>query len=203
MWTHFTLMGTFVSFTAVLGQPYLVSAQGRTPAAASGLLSVVVVGFVLVSTAAGQAGSRRPWLRARLVAGSAAVGLVCWAVLVAVPGPLPQAVLVPVLFLIGAAGGVSMLAFDLARTANHGHQAGIASGVANMGGFCFAVVAELGVGMLLDALVGHGVAAPLAHRLSFGVVLVMALAGTVRLAMLHAHAGVRPHHRLPEGSFAG
>jgi hypothetical protein len=72
-----------------------------------------------------------------------------------------------------------------------------------MGGFCFAVVAELGVGILLDALVGHGVAAPLAHRLSFGVALVMALAGTVRLAMLHAHAGVRPHHRLPEGSFAG
>lgn len=203
MWTHFTLMGTFVSFTAVLGQPYLVSAQGRTPAAASGLLSVVVIGFVLVSTAAGQVGSRRPWLRARLVAGSAAVGLMCWAVLVAVPGPLPQAVLVPVLFLIGAAGGVSMLAFDLARTANHGHRAGIASGVANMGGFCFAVVAELGVGMLLDALVGHGVAAPLAHRLAFGVVLTMALAGTVRVAMLHTHAGVRPHPRLPEGAFAG
>lgn len=192
MWTHFTLMGTFVSFTAVLGQPYLVSAQGRTPGAASGLLSVVVIGFVLVSTAAGQLGSRRPELRARLVATSASISAVCWLVLVAIPGPLPTAVLAPVLFLIGASGGVSMLAFDLARTANQGHQAGIASGVANMGGFCFAVVAELGVGILVDALAGHGVAAPAAHRLAFGVVLVMALAGTFRLFRLHGHAGVRP-----------
>jgi MFS family permease len=192
MWTHFTLMGTFVSFTAVLGQPYLVSTQGRTPAAASGLLSVVVIGFVLASTAAGQLASRRPWVRARLVAASAVVSTLCWAVLVAVPGPLPLAVLAPVLFLIGAAGGVSMLAFDLARSANHGHQAGIASGVANMGGFCFAVVAELGAGILLDALMAHGMAAPPAHRLAFGVVLVLAIFGTVRLVRLHGHAGVRP-----------
>ncbi|HVW41405.1 MAG TPA: MFS transporter [Amycolatopsis sp.] len=192
MWTHFTLMGTFVSFTAVLGQPYLVSAQGRTSGAASALLSVVVIGFVLVSTVAGQIGSRRPGARANLVATAAVLSAACWLVLVVVPGPLPTAVLAPVLFLIGAAGGVSMLAFDLARTANHGHQAGVASGVANMGGFGFAVVAELGVGILLDALVGHGVAAPTAHRLAFGVVLVMALAGTFRLVRLHAQAGVRP-----------
>ncbi|TVT01630.1 MFS transporter [Amycolatopsis bartoniae] len=192
MWSHFTLMGTFVSFTAVLGQPYLVSAQGRTPGAASGLLTVVVVGFALVSAVAGQVASRRPDLRGRLVATAASVSVACWAVLVAVPGPLPQAVLAPVLFLLGGAGGVSMLAFDLARTSNRGHQAGIASGVANMGGFCFAVVAELGVGVLLDALVAHGIAAPLAHRLAFGVVLLLALAGTVRLLTLHRHAGIQP-----------
>lgn len=192
MWTHYTLMGTFVSFTAVLGQPYLVSAQGHTPGAASGLLSVVVIGFVVVSTIAGQIGSRRPDARANLVATAAVVSAVCWIVLVAVPGPLPGFVLGPVLFLIGAAGGVSMLAFDLARTSNHGHQAGVASGVANMGGFCFAVVAELGVGILLDTLVAHGVAEATAHRLAFGVVLVMALIGTFRLVRLHSHAGVQP-----------
>ncbi|HVV13164.1 MFS transporter [Amycolatopsis sp.] len=188
MWTHFTLMGTFVSFTAVLGQPYLVSAQGRTPGGASALLTVVVIGFVLVSTAAGQIGSRRPDLRGTLVATAAAVSTLCWVVLVAVPGPLPQVVLAPVLFLIGAAGGVSMLAFDLARTSNHGHRGGIASGIANMGGFSFAVVAELGVGVLIDVLGGDA----LAHRLAFGVVLVLAVAGTFRLFRLHGHAGVRP-----------
>jgi hypothetical protein len=120
------------------------------------------------------------------------VSTVCWALLVVTPGPLPQPALVPVLFLIGAAGGVSMLAFDLARSANEGHQAGIASGVANMGGFCFAVVAELAAGVLLDTLMAHGVAAPAAHRLAFGVVLVLAIFGTFRLARLHNHAGARP-----------
>ncbi|WAL64959.1 MFS transporter [Amycolatopsis cynarae] len=192
MWTHFTLMGGFVSFTAVLGQPYLVSAQGRTAAAASGLLGAMVLGFVVASTAAGQLASHRPGLRAPLVAGSAVTGTLCWVVLVAVPGPLPQAALATALIVIGAAGGVSMLAFDLARSANHGHQAGIASGVANMGGFVFAVVAELAVGVLLDALLAHGVAAPQAHRLAFGVVLAMSVAGTARLATLHRHAGVLP-----------
>ncbi|MFJ8818388.1 MULTISPECIES: MFS transporter [Amycolatopsis] len=192
MWTHFTLMGAFVTFTAVLGQPYLVHAQGRTPAAASALLTVVVGGFVLAGTFAGQLASRRPGVRGPMVAWAAVVSVACWAVLVVVPGPLPVAVLGPVLFLIGAAGAVSMLAFDLARSANHGHQAGVASGVANMGGFTFAVVAELGAGLLLDELLRHGVAGPLAYRLSFLVALAMGLTGTVRLLTLHKHAGVRP-----------
>ncbi|WP_431908541.1 MFS transporter [Amycolatopsis thermoflava] len=192
MWTHFTLMGAFVTFTAVLGQPYLVHAQGRTPAAASALLTVVVGGFVLAGTFAGQLASRRPGVRGPMVAWAAVVSVACWAVLVVVPGPLPVAVLGPVLFLIGAAGAVSMLAFDLARSANHGHQAGVASGVANMGGFTFAVVAELGAGLLLDELLRHGMAGPLAYRLSFLVALAMGLTGTVRLLTLHKHAGVRP-----------
>ncbi|GAB3585463.1 MFS transporter [Amycolatopsis endophytica] len=191
MWTHFTLMGAFVTFTAVLGQPYLVHAQERSSSEASALLTVVVVGFVLVGTIAGQLGSRRPSSRGALVAASAVVSVLCWAVLVVVPGPLPVAVLGPVLFLIGAAGAVSMLAFDLARSANHGHQAGVASGVANMGGFTFAVVAELGAGVLLDELLRHGVDVALAYRLSFLVALVMGLAGTVRLLALNSHAGVR------------
>ncbi|MDQ0377346.1 MFS transporter [Amycolatopsis thermophila] len=194
MWTHFTLMGAFVTFTAVLGQPYLVHAQGRTPAAASALLTVVVVGFVLVGTFAGQLASRRPGVRGPMVAVAAVVSVLCWTVLVAVPGPLPVVVLGPVLFLIGAAGAVSMLAFDLARSANHGHRAGVASGVANMGGFTFAVVAELGAGLLLDELLRHGVGGPPAYRLSFLVALVMGLAGTVRLVMLHRHAGVLSPH---------
>jgi len=195
MWAHFTLMGAFVTFTAVLGQPYLVHAQGRTPAAAGALLTVVVAGFVLAGTVAGQLGSRRPAWRGPLVATAAVVEVVCWAVLVALPGPLPVAVLGPVLFLIGAAGSVSMLAFDLARSANHGHQAGVASGVANMGGFTFAVVAELAAGVVLDELLRGGVEPPLAFRLSFLVALVMALIGTVRLVALNRHAGVRSPRR--------
>lgn len=192
MWAHFTLMGAFVAFTAVLGQPYLVSAQARTAGQASVLLSVVVIGFVVASTAAGQLASRRPGLRGGIVRAAATVDVLCWAMLVVLPGPLPQAVLAPVLFLIGAAGGVSMLAFDLTRTANPGHRGGIASGMVNMGGFTFAFLAELAVGVLVDFLAGHGADAALAHRLAFGVVLAMALGGTFRLYRLHSHAGAQP-----------
>ncbi|PXY37455.1 hypothetical protein BA062_05970 [Prauserella flavalba] len=192
MWTHFTLMGTFVSFSAVLGQPYLVGAHALSEGTASTLLGVVVLGFVLASTAAGQLASRRPGVRGALVLGAAVAAITGSALLVALPASAPATVLAPVLFVIGAGGGVSMLAFDLARSANHGHRAGIASGIANMGGFTFAVVAQLGVGIALDALTGAGVPESTAHRLAFGVPLVLALAGITRVVVLHRHAGALP-----------
>ncbi|PWV71981.1 Nitrate/nitrite transporter NarK [Prauserella marina] len=189
MWTHFTLMGTFVSFTAVLGQPYLVTAHARTPAAAGSLLAVVVLGFVLVSTAGGRLASRRPSVRAPLVLGAAVVTTACGALLVAVPGPAPTWLLAAALFLIGACGGVSMLAFDLARSSNAVHRAGIATGVANMGGFGFAVVAQLGTGVLLDTLSGSGMAPPSAHRAAFAVPLALAAGGLLAMIRSHRYAG--------------
>ncbi|MBK1788835.1 MFS transporter [Prauserella sp. ASG 168] len=192
LWCHFTLMGTFVSFSAVLGQPYLVGAHGLSESTASTLLGVLVIGFVLVSTASGQLASRRPGVRGPLVLGAALVAIGCSALLVALPERVSAAVLAVVLFLVGACGGVSMLAFDLARSSNHGHRSGLATGVANMGGFTFAVIAQFGVGIVLDALVGAGVSASTAHRLSFAVPLVLALGGLSRVVLLHRHAGVLP-----------
>ncbi|PXY19801.1 hypothetical protein BAY59_32530 [Prauserella coralliicola] len=192
MWTHFTLMGTFVSFSAVLGQPYLVGAHALSEGTAGTLLGVVVLGFVLASTAAGQLASRRPGVRGALVLGAAVAAVTCSALLVALPASTPATVLALVLFVVGAGGGVSMLAFDLARSANRGHRAGIASGVANMGGFTFAVVAQFGAGIALDALTDAGLPQSSAHRVAFGVPLVLALAGITRVVALHRHAGALP-----------
>ncbi|MEU6643786.1 MFS transporter [Saccharomonospora sp. NPDC046836] len=192
MWTHFTLLGTFVSFTAVLGQPYLVGAYGLARSTASGLLGLAVIGYVLTSTAAGQFASRQPAARGRLALGAAFAMTAFVALLVVLPGSAPVGLLTPVVFAVGAAGGVNVLAFDLARSANHGHRTGIATGVANMGGFTFAVMAQLGVGVVLDALIGAGMQPANAHRLAFGVPLALAVLGAVQVMCLHRHGGVVP-----------
>ncbi|MFC4004186.1 nitrate/nitrite transporter [Prauserella oleivorans] len=192
LFTHFTLMGSFVTFTAVLGQPYLVGAHRLSEGTAGALLAVVVVGFVVSSTAAGQLASRRPAARGGLVLAAVLLALGCSALLVALPAAAPAWVLAVVLAAIGVGGGVSMLAFDLARSANPGHRAGVASGLANMGGFTFAVVAQLGAGVLLDALLAAGVRDENAHRLAFGVPLALAVAGVIGVVRLRAHAGTPP-----------
>ncbi|OLT44723.1 hypothetical protein BJF85_19860 [Saccharomonospora sp. CUA-673] len=187
--THFVLMGTFVSFTAVLGQPFLVAAYGLSAGAAAGLVTVVVLGFVLSSTAAGQLASRRPDLRSPLVLGAVVAMLGGAALLVALPASAGAAALLPALIAIGVGGGVSMLAFDLARSASPDHRAGVASGLANMGGFTFAVIAQLGVGVVVDVLLASGMSDGLAQRVGFAVPLTLACAGAVGVFLLRRSAG--------------
>ncbi|WP_253865920.1 MFS transporter [Prauserella halophila] len=194
--THFVLMGSFVSFTAVLGQPYLVAAHGLSGGAAAGLVTVVVLGFVGSSTGAGQLASRRPQVRGRLVLGAGTLVVCGGAALVVLPAGATVATLLPALVALGVGGGVSMLAFDLARSASPAHRAGVASGLANMGGFTFAVVSQLGAGLAIDGLLAAGVAPAGAHRYAFGIPLVLAMAGLAGMVRLRGYAGTAP----PPGS---
>ncbi|WP_246134838.1 MFS transporter [Prauserella rugosa] len=187
--THFVLMGSFVSFTAVLGQPYLVAAHGLTESGAAGLVTVVVLGFVVSSTVAGQVASRRPDLRSGLVLGAVAIALCGAVLLTALPASAPVWTLLPAMVALGVGGGVSMLAFDLARSSSPQHRGGIASGLANMGGFTFAVVSQLGVGLAVDGLLAAGVTEVDAQRYAFGVPLVLAVLGAVAVLRLRGSAG--------------
>lgn len=189
LWTHFTLMGAFVSVTAALGQPYLVGAHSLSRDTAAILLAVAVLGFVAGSTAAGRAAGAKPELRGSIALASALAITTSLLVLVAAPGPAPLPVLGFVLFVLGAAGGTSMVAFDLARTANLPQHSGAASGIVNVGGFSFAVTAQLTTGLLLDALHTSGMSPAPAHRLAFAPVLALAVAGTVLIARSRRHAG--------------
>lgn len=192
MWTHFTLMGGFISVTAVLGQPHLVGARGLSTSAASGLIAASVIGFVIGSTAAGRFAGARPHLRGPLVLSCAAGMTAALTALVALPAGTPAAVIGVVLFVMGACGGPSMVAFDLARTANRPERSGVATGTANIGGFSFAVVAQLTAGATLDALLATTLSPDLAHRLAFVPVVVLAATGVLLIARNHRHAGRPP-----------
>lgn len=151
-WVHFVLMAQFVAVSTLWGSPWLIQAQGYSPAGAGTMLMLCVVAFLVGSWLSGRyltGGTRRRetgtlWL-------SVAVAT-SWAVVIGWPGPLPFGVLLAVLVIIGVGGGGAMLAFDGARSANLAHRSGTASGVVNMGGFLAAVLIQAGVGGVLSVL---------------------------------------------------
>lgn len=192
MWTHFTLMGGFISVTAVLGQPHLVGARGLTTSAAGGLIAVSVIGFVIGSTVAGRLAGARPHLRGPIVLSCAAGMTAALTALVALPAGTPAAVIGAVLVVLGVCGGPSMVAFDLARTANHPGRSGVATGTANIGGFTFAVAAQLAAGASLDALLATALPEDLAHRLAFLPVATLAAVGALLIARNRRYAGRPP-----------
>ncbi|MHB8295934.1 MAG: MFS transporter [Acidimicrobiales bacterium] len=199
LWAHFVLMGSFLAFTALWGQPYLVQSEGLGAGQASLLLAYVVVSFIVAAPLAGRLASRAPGRRGPLVKVAGAMTAVSWALLAGWPGHMPLVVLVACLSVLGAAGGVGMVAFDIARSANPGAAGGAATGVVNVGGFGFAVAAELIVGQVLQSLAGGHAPAPSDYAVAFGAVCLMTLGGLagVVAAARRCAATPAPQSHLP------
>lgn len=182
LWSHFTLMSSFMVLATLWGYPYLVRGLGMAPGSARLALTLTAAAPLAVSPLMGWVAAHRPGLRGRLVVSIAAVLALAWLTAVTWPGghlPVPLAV---VLVLVSATGSAaSMLAFDFARDANPPERGGVASGVVNVGGFSAAMTASLSAGALLDA--GGGYDAP-SFRLAFVPITAMVVLGTVRLAVL-------------------
>lgn len=176
-WVHFVLMAQFLAVTTLWGGPWLTKSQGHGQAEVGSLLMLSVLGFIVGSWFAGQYISGRPQRRDRFTLGLSTAVVLVWAVLVVCPGTLPMPLLVMALVLIGAGGGGAMLAFDGARMANAAHRSGTASGVVNMGGFSAAVLIQLLVGAVLQAV--SDLPAAQAYRWAFTPVLVLMAAGTL------------------------
>nr|WP_200072523.1 MFS transporter [Saccharopolyspora sp. HNM0986] len=171
---HFVLMGQFLTVTTLWGAPWLTSAQGFSGGAAGRLLLLCAVGFIVGSLVAGQWVAGRDQRRERYTLAVSLLVAVAWALVIGWPGALPLPVLVCVLAVMGFCGGGAMLAFDGAGSANAAHRSGAASGVVNMGGFLAAVLTQLVVGWVLEAV---GSPAATAYRWAFVPVLVLLLLG--------------------------
>jgi sugar phosphate permease len=194
-WVHAGLMGSFVTMTALWGVPYLVRGQGFTSSDAAATIAVAVAAFVLANPLLGRLASSRPDLRFPAVGVCLAVTAAAWGALVLWPARPPAAVVLFLLAAVGAAGAGSMLAFDLVRTTNPDQRAGTATGVANVGGFAFAVLAEIGIGALLELGVWLGMGEVASFRLGFGLVLAMVVLAAGRL-QAHADASAGTSHAL-------
>jgi sugar phosphate permease len=183
LWTHFTLMSSFMVLATLWGYPYLVRGLGMSPGPARLALTLTAAAPLAVAPAMGWVAGHRPALRGRLIVSVAAVLALVWLVAITWPGgrlPVPLAV---VLVLVSATGSAaSMLAFDLARDANPPSRGGIASGIVNIGGFSAAMTASLSAGTLLDAT-GGGYSAP-SFQVAFIPITCMIVVGTVRLVLL-------------------
>ena len=150
----FTHMGTQFSvtvFALMWGVPYLTVAQGLSPGAAGGLLTISVVAAISSGVVVGIFTGRLPHRRSRLVLGIIAANALAWTVVLALPHRAPLWLLVALIVVISVGGPGSMVGFDFARTFNPSATLGTAQGMVNMGGFVASLLVMQAMGLIIDA----------------------------------------------------
>jgi len=156
LWSHFSAQFGATVFALLWGFPFLVSGQGLTPGAASGLLIVMTVTTIVTSPLVGAFVTRWPYSRSTLILWIVSSIMVVWAVVLLWPGRAPLWLLVVLVMVLAVGGPGSMVGFDLARTFNPPTRLGSANGIVNVGGF----VASLGtvalIGIVLDRVAPGG-----------------------------------------------
>ena len=183
MWCHFTTAFPASAFGVLWGYPYLVQAQGFSPAAAGSMLIVLNLTTAAASPVVGQLVSVRARWRPVLALTVVGIGVTAWTVLLAWPGRAPAAVVAGAVVAIALGGPASMTGLDIARTSNRRELVGTATGLANIGGFTASLVTMLGIGLVLSA-VQRGVLGlpalgePGAFRLAFTVPYLLWAVGT-------------------------
>ena len=155
-WTHFTAQFSGTVFALLWGYPFLVEGEGVSPAVAGGLLTLLVVAGVAFGPAVGALISRWPMRRSVLVLGIVATTAVAWSVVLLWPGPAPLPLLVALVLVLATNGPGSMIGFDYARTFTAPERLGLATGVANVGGFVASLTTILLIGVALDLLAPGG-----------------------------------------------
>jgi MFS family permease len=139
-------------FALLWGYPFLVVGQGRSPATAAGLLTLLVLVGMGVGPLLGRLCARWPLRRSVLVFGILGATATVWSVVLLWPGRAPLPLLVLLVVVLGTNGPGSMIGFDYARTWNPAERMGSASGVVNVGGFVASLLTILAVGAVLDLL---------------------------------------------------
>jgi len=156
LWSHFTVQFGSTVFALLWGFPFLVSGQGLTAAAASGLLIVMTVTAVVASPLIGVFITRWPYSRSTLVLWIVGAIMVVWAVVLLWPGRSPLWLLVVLVVVLAVGGPGSLVGFDLARTFNPPTRLGSATGIVNVGGFVAALSTVALIGIVLDQVAPGG-----------------------------------------------
>jgi MFS family permease len=156
--THFVTAFSGNMFALFWGYPYLVEAQGLSPAAAGGLLTLLVVAGMGIGPLLGALAGRWPLRRSVLVLGVVLSSALAWGVVLLWPGRAPVWLLAVLVLVLAGNGPGSILGFDFARTENPPARLGRATGIVNVGGFVATLLMILAVGVLLDASGSYRVA---------------------------------------------
>jgi MFS family permease len=152
LYTHLVTQFSGTVFALLWGYPFLVVGEGRSPATAAGLLTLLVVVGMGVGPLLGRLCGRWPLRRSVLVFSILGATVTMWTVVLLWPGRAPLWLLVALVVVLGTNGPGSMIGFDYARTENPVERMGSASGVVNVGGFIASLLTILAVGAVLDLL---------------------------------------------------
>jgi MFS family permease len=156
LYTHLVTQFSGTVFALLWGYPFLVVGEGRSPATAAGLLTLLVVVGMAIGPVLGRLCGRWPLRRSVLVFTILAATVAAWTVVLLWPGPAPLPLLIVLVVVLGTNGPGSMIGFDYARTWNPAERLGSASGVVNVGGFVASLLTILAVGAVLDLLTPGG-----------------------------------------------
>lgn len=184
-WFHGLAQFSLNVFSLLWGYPFLL-AEGLSRAEASGLLTLVVVSSIAAGPVLGLLSGRHPLRRSWLVLSVAGAAAVVWGAVLLQPGPAPRWLLALLCVVLGLGGPASVIGFDVARGFNPPSRMGIATGLVNAGGFLFAMVALLAVGVAIDAQAGTHQAGdvPLdAYRAGFAVLYAFWLLGLLGVVL--------------------
>ncbi|PPK98408.1 nitrate/nitrite transporter NarK [Kineococcus xinjiangensis] len=150
LYSHFATPFAGTAFVLLWGYPFLVSAQGLSPAGAGALLTLFVCSGAAIGPALGALVGRHPLRRSWLVLSIVAAQALAWAAVLAWPGRAPLPLLVVLVVAMSAGAPASMIGFDYARTSNPAGRLGGATGIVNVGGFFSALLVMLLIGVALD-----------------------------------------------------
>jgi sugar phosphate permease len=167
------------------------------------MLSLIIASGMFFAVAFGQLMSRRPSLRTPTVFAVVLGTGLLWALVLSWPGGhVPMWLLLVLFAAMGSNGPASLIGLDYARPVNPPERIGTASGIVNMGGFAAAVLALLGVGVLLDA-VGPGAGGgdtytTGAFRVAFCALYLPMALGLVQILRLRRPAALREAAPAPQ-----
>ena len=149
-WTHFTTQFSATSLGLLWGFPFFVQGEGRSDAAAGGLLTLLVIAVMAAGPVLAWAITNHPWHRSTLVIGIVLSLVLVWTVVLVWPGSAPTWLLVVLVVVVGVGGPAAMIGFDFGRTFNPAHRLGTAIGLINQGGFLASLLLVLAIGVVLD-----------------------------------------------------
>lgn len=200
-WVHFVSQSSGTTFALLWGFPFLSVGLGYGPAAASGLLTLMVVTSVISGPVLGILSARFPYRRSNLILGIMALIGVFWSIVLVWPGQPPVALIIALIVAIAIGGPASLIGFDFARAYNPARSLGSASGLVNVGGFLASFVMMFGIGVVLDLLDrahgGSGVPAELysldSFRIAFLVQFPVIGAGVVFVLVTRSKTRARMH----------
>lgn len=149
-WMHFTTQFSATTLSLLWGYPFFVRGEGRSPATAGLLLTLIVVAVMCAGPLLGWLVGAHPWHRSTTVLVVASLIVTAWTVVLCWPGNAPLPVLIVLALVVGVGGPASLIGFDLGRTSNPVERLASASGIINQGGFLASLVLVVAIGLILD-----------------------------------------------------
>ena len=173
-WSHFATPFSANVITLLWGVPFFITAQQRSPAEASLLLTLLTLTAMTAGPIIGRLTGRHPLRRSWMVLFSCSATLIAWVALLLPSTPRPLWQLALFVMVVGAGGPVSLVGMDFARSFTPVHRVGTATGFVNTGGFISTIAGVLAVGLVLQLVSPPGAQTYSldAYRLAFCVLIV-------------------------------